>query len=85
MFGHISVPAGTRGSAHSSVASCRTVTASRMVNPRGSTSRTCRSAGWVDSRKVIRVSLGISRHMAIRADALAGIITPPGFTPPPDG
>src|SRR5262249_29748967 len=59
--------------------------ASGRVNPPGSTSRTCRSAGRVDSLKVIRVSLGIPRHMAARAAALAGIITPPGFTPLADG
>src|SRR5215831_5892026 len=85
MFEHISWPARTRGSPHSSVASCRTVAGSRMVNPAGSTARTCRFAGRVDSLKVIVVSLGISRHMATRAAAPAGIITPPGFTVLADG
>src|SRR5262249_58313953 len=56
-----------------------------MVNPAGSTSRTCRFGGLVDRMKVIRVSLGIARHIAARAGTLAGIITPPGFTAPGDG
>src|SRR5262249_36706021 len=56
-----------------------------MVNPAGSTSRTCRVGGLVDRMKVIRVSLGIARHIAGRAGALTGMFTPPGFTAPGDG
>src|SRR5690349_16062224 len=85
MFGHISCPACILGSAHSCVASSRTAAGSRMVNPRGSTSRAFKLDGWVDSVTVIRVSPGISRHMAAGAVALAGILTPPGFTAAGDG
>src|SRR5579859_6810793 len=79
-FGQAIMPGGTVGSAHSSVASCRTVARSLIGNPAGSTSWRCRFGGLVDSMKVIRISVGIARH---RATFLAGpgpTITPPGFT-----
>src|SRR5260370_30149426 len=84
-FGHAPRPGGSGGSAHSSVASCRTVAGSLMVNPAGSTSRTCRPGGRVDRRNVIRVSADTARHSAVALADPAPIITPPGFTPLTDG
>src|SRR5580700_908011 len=84
-FGHIIRPGGTAGSAHISVASSRTVARSLIGNPAGSTARTCRFGGLVDSVKVIRVSCGIARHRATSFAGPGPIITPPGFTPLADG
>src|SRR6266704_1001575 len=84
-FGQIIRPAGTAGSPHSSVASSRTVARSLIGNPAGSTSRTCRFGGLVDSMKTIRVSFGIARHSATSFDGPGPIITPPGLIPLGDG
>src|SRR6185437_16440864 len=84
-FGHVIRPGGVAGSAHSSVASCRTVARSLTVNPAGSTSRTCRLGGSVDRIIVILVSFGTARHSAVSLADPAPIITPPGFTPLAEG
>src|SRR5690349_8800483 len=79
-FGQVIWPGGTAGSAHSSVASCRTVARSLTVDPAGSTSRTCRLGGRGDSMNVILVSFGTARHSAVSLAEPAPIMTPPGFT-----
>src|SRR5215472_4871820 len=84
-LGHVRWPGGTAGSAHSSVASCRTVARSLMVNPAGSTSRRCRLGGRVDSMNVILVRFGTARHSAVSLADPGPIMTPPGFTPLTDG
>src|SRR6516164_3597121 len=84
-FGHVIWPGGTAGNAHSSVASCRTVARSLMVNPAGSTSRRCWLGGRVESMNVILVRFGTARQSAVSLAGPAAIMTPPGFTPLTDG
>src|SRR5215470_4975418 len=83
-FGQVIWPGGTAGSPHSSVATCRTVARSLVVNPAGSTSRTCRPGGMADRINVILVSFGTARHSAVPLADPAPIMTPPGFTPGED-
>src|SRR5215470_4939023 len=83
-FGQVIWPGGTAGSPHSSVATCRTVARSLVVNPAGSTSRTCRPGGMADRINVILVSFGTARHSAVSLADPAPIMTPPGFTPGED-